>query len=122
MTATASLTVPHSINPIFQYIFDSFYFNSMNGNFDFVCQSLNCLWMVRVTFIISGSPQKMVQRRQITAPRLPIDKRISADYSIFKNVRQKDGLLGWLCIKWPRPIETKCRPCHHLQFLETKLR
>ena len=43
MTATAGLTVPHLINPIFQYIFDCLGFNPMNGNFDFVFQGLNRL-------------------------------------------------------------------------------
>ena len=41
MTTTAGLTVPHSINAIFQYIFDWLGFNSMNGNFDFVFRNLN---------------------------------------------------------------------------------
>ena len=36
MTATAGLTVPHSIKPNFQYIFDRLSFNPMNGNFVFV--------------------------------------------------------------------------------------
>ena len=52
MTATAGLTVPHSINPIFQYIFNCLGFNPMNGNFDFVFQDLNPLWMVSVTLIL----------------------------------------------------------------------
>ena len=38
---------------------------------------------------LNGSPQKIVQRDQITAPRRPIDIRISADYSIFENGTQK---------------------------------
>ena len=38
MPATADLTVPHSINTIFQYIFDCLGFNPMNGYFDFVFQ------------------------------------------------------------------------------------
>ena len=46
MTATAGLAVPHSINPIFQYIFDCLGFNPMNTNFDFVFQGLNRLWML----------------------------------------------------------------------------
>ena len=41
MTATTGLTVPHSVNPISQYIFDCLGFNPMNGNFDFVFQGLN---------------------------------------------------------------------------------
>ena len=64
ITATAGLTVPHSINPIFQYIFDCSGFNPMNGNFDFVFQDLNRLWMVSVTLTLNGSPQKIVQRGQ----------------------------------------------------------
>ena len=89
MTATAGLTVPHSINSIFQYIFDSLGFNPMNSNFDFVFQGLNCLWMVSVTLILNGSPQKIVQGGQITAPRRPIDTRISDDYSIIEKVRKR---------------------------------
>ena len=57
----------------------------MNGNFDFVFQGPNRLWMVSVTLTLNGSPQKIVQRGQITAPRRPINIRISADYSIFEN-------------------------------------
>ena len=34
MTATAGLTILHTINPIFQYIFDCLGFNPINGNFD----------------------------------------------------------------------------------------
>ena len=44
MTATAVLT----INPIFQYILDCLGFNPMNGNFDFVFQSLNHPWILSV--------------------------------------------------------------------------
>ena len=48
MIVTAGLIVPHSINPIFQFIFDCSGFNPMNGNFDFVLQGPNLLWMVSV--------------------------------------------------------------------------
>ena len=89
MTAAAGLTVPHSINPIFHHIFDCLGFNPMNDNFDFVFQGINRLWMISVTPILNGSPQKIVQRGQITALRRPIDIRISADYSIFENGAQK---------------------------------
>ena len=57
----------------------------MNGNFDFVFQGLNLLWIVSVTLILNDSPQKIVQRSQITAQRRLIDIRISTDYSIFEN-------------------------------------
>ena len=97
MTVTAGLTVPHSINPIFQYIFDCLGFNPMNGNFDFLIQGINRLRMVSVTLILNGSPQKIVQRGQITTPRRPIDIRIPADYSIFENGAQKiDCYVGHL--------------------------
>ena len=62
MIATAGLIVTHSINPIFQYIFDFLGFNPMIDNFDCVFQGLNRLWMLSVTLILSGSPQKIVQR------------------------------------------------------------
>ena len=89
MTAMASITIPHSMYPIFQYIFDCLGFNPMNGNFNFMFQGLNRLWMVSVTLILNGSPQKIVQRGHIIAPKRPIDIRISADFSIFENGAQK---------------------------------
>ena len=46
---------------------------------------------VSVTLILNGSPQKIVQRGQITAPRRSIDITISADYSIFENEFYSDG-------------------------------
>ena len=57
--------------------------------FDFVFQGLNRLRMVSVTLILNGSPQKIVQRGRITAPKRPMDIRISDDYSIFENGAQK---------------------------------
>ena len=89
MTATAGFTVPHSIKRIFQYIFDCLGFNPMNGNFELLFQGLNRLWMVSVTLILNGVKQKIVQKDQITAPKRPIDTRISVDYSIFGNGEQK---------------------------------
>ena len=77
------------IKPIFQYIFDSLGFNPMNVNLDFVFQGLNRLWMVSVTLILNGYPQKIVQRAQMTTPSRRIDIRISSDYSIFENGAQK---------------------------------
>ena len=88
----------------------------MNGNFGFVFQGLDRLWMVKVTLILNGSPQKIVQRGQITAPRRPIDIRISADYSIFENgAQQIDCYVG--CVA-SGPVLLKPNP---LQFLETKI-
>ena len=89
ITVTAGLIVAHSINSIYQYIFDYLGFNPINSNFDFVFEGLHRLWMVSVILILNGSSQKIVQHGQITAPRRPIDIRISADYSIFENCAQK---------------------------------
>ena len=114
MTATAGLTVSHSINPIFQYIFDCLGFNPMNGNFDFVFQDLNRHWMVSVTLILKGSSQKIVQRIQITAPRRSIDIRISADYLIFENGVQKiDCYVG--CVA-SGPVLLKPNVVHGILF------
>ena len=41
------------------------------------------------TLILNDSPQKIVQRGQIPAPRRPIDIRITADYLISENGAQK---------------------------------
>ena len=82
----------------------------MNGNFDFVFQGLNRLWMVSVILILNGSPQKIVQRGQITAPRRPIDIKISADYSIFENGasdRHEASVLG---------LFELCRPSHRCLY------
>ena len=62
ITAMAGLTVPYSINPILQYIFDCLGFNPMNGNFDFVFQGLNRLWMVNVTLILNGTVTLAIDR------------------------------------------------------------
>ena len=88
MTAISGVAVPHSMNPIFQFIFYCLGFNPMDGNFDFVFRSSTRLWMVSVTLILNGFPQKIVQRGQIIASRWPIDIRISADYSSFENGAQ----------------------------------
>ena len=89
MTAMAGLTEPHTINPIFQYIFDCLGFNPINVNLDFVFQGLNCFSMASITVILNGSTQKIVQWGQITAPKRPLKIRISVDYSIFENGAQK---------------------------------
>ena len=86
----------------------------MNGNFDFVFQGLNRLWMVSVTLILNGFPQKIVQRGQITAPRRPIGIRISADYSIFENGAQKiDCYVG--CVA-SGPVLLKANVGHVILF------
>ena len=124
MTTTAGLTVPHSMNPIFQYIFDCLSFNLVCGNFDFVFQGLNRLWMFGVILIFNGYPQKIVQRGQITAPRRPIDIRVSADYSIFEKLVEHGTVTlaidhngGSLLIfeeKWPNDaIVSKSAPNSH---------
>ena len=102
------------INPIFQYIFDCLGFNHMNGNFDFVFQGLNRLWIVSVTLILNGSPQKIVQQGQIPDPRRPIYIRISAGYSIFENGVQKiDCYVG--CVA-SGPVLFKLNVSHAILF------
>ena len=99
MTTRAGFAVPHSIKLIFQCIFDCLGINPMNGNFDFVFQDPNRLWMISVTLILNGFPQKIVHWGEITVPRRPIDIRISAHYSIFENGAQKiDCYVGCVAI------------------------
>ena len=49
---------------------------------------MNCLWLVRVTFIFDGTPQIIVQRCQIAAPRWLTDISSAADNALFKNRAQ----------------------------------
>ena len=70
--------------------------------------------MVSVTLILNGSPQNIVRRDKITAPRRPIDIRISADYSIFENGAQKiDCYVG--CVA-SDPILLKPNVVHVILF------
>ena len=46
----------------------------------YMFQGLKRLWIVSVTLILNRFPRKIVQRDQITAPRRPIDIRITAKY------------------------------------------
>ena len=62
MTAMAGSTVAHSVDLIFQYIFDCLGLYFVNGNFDFMFQVVNRLWMVSVTLVLNGSPQEIIQR------------------------------------------------------------
>ena len=89
MTATAGLSVPHSIKPIFQYIFDCLGFNPMNGNFDFAFQGLNRLWVVSLTPILNGSLQKVAQGGQITAPRFQVTSEFRMIIRFSKTVRKR---------------------------------
>ena len=47
--------------------------------------NVNCLWLVGVPLIFDGTPQIIVQRCQIAAPRWPNDISCAADKAIFKN-------------------------------------
>ena len=44
-----------------------------------ISPNVNCLWLVGVTLIFDGTPQKIVQRCQITTPRWPNDISSAAD-------------------------------------------
>ena len=55
MTAMAGSTVAHSVDPIFQYIFDCLALYFVNGNFDFMFQVVNRLLMISVTLVLNGS-------------------------------------------------------------------
>ena len=46
---------------------------------------MNCLWLVGLTFVFDGTPQIIVQRCQIAAPRWPNDISSVADNTILKN-------------------------------------
>ena len=122
MTATAGLTAPHLINPIFQYIFDCLGFRPMNDNFDFVFQGLNRLRMVSVTLTLNGSPTKNSPTGSNHSSTAANSHQNFGWLFDFRKRCAKDRLSRWLCGKWPRPVETKCCPCQRLQFSEAKIR
>ena len=79
--------------------------------------------MVSVTLILNGSPQKIVQRGQITALRRPIDIRISVDYSISENGPQKiDCYVGYvangLVLLKPNVVHVIVFNCRKQKFVE----
>jgi len=67
-----------------------FTLNGPDGVFNLVLLVVNRLWVVGVTLILYGTPQKIVQRGQIAAARRPVDIAVSADYAI--TYRAKDRL------------------------------
>ena len=56
-----------------------------NGFSNIFLKSVNCLWLVSVTFIFDGTPQIIVQQHQIAALRWPNDISSAADNVSFKN-------------------------------------
>ena len=119
ITAPDGITVPHSFNPIFQYVFNWLGFNSMNAT------SISCF----KASIVSGW---LAWYLSLTAPHKKYFNRVKSQFwgsqltskfrliiQFFKTVLERS--IVTLAV-WPRPVETKCRPCHPLQFLETKIR
>ena len=55
----------------------------INGFTNIFLKSVNCVWLVDVTLIFDGTPQKIAQRCQIEAPRWPNDVNSAANNAIF---------------------------------------
>ena len=85
MTASAAHAVACTIGSIFKHIIDCVQLYFTNG-FTNIAPRV-CL--VCVTLIFGGTPQIIVQRSQIAAPRWPNDISSAADNAIFKNRAQK---------------------------------
>lgn len=83
MAASAGHAVAYTIGPIFKHIIDCVQLYFTNDFTNIVLQSVNCLWLVGVTLILDETPQKIIQRCQIAAPRWPNDVRSAADNAIF---------------------------------------
>ena len=88
MAASAGHAVAYVIGPIFKHIIDCIQLYFTNGFTNIVLYSVNCLWRVSVTLIFDNTPQIIVQRCQIAAPRFPNDISSAADNAIFKNKAQ----------------------------------
>ena len=55
-------------------------------------EGVNFLGLIGVTFIFDGTPQIIVQRCQISAPKWPSDISSAADNAIYKNKAQKSSV------------------------------
>ena len=88
MAASAGHTVAYTIDPIFKHIIDCVQLYFTNDFTNIVLESVNCIWFVGAALIFDGSPQIIVQRCQIAAPRWPNDMSSAADNVIFKNRSQ----------------------------------
>ena len=84
MAVSADHAVAYTIGPIFKHIIDcvQLYFTNGSRIVSF------CLWLVGITLIFDGTPQIILQRFQIAAPRWPNDISYAADNAIFKNRAQ----------------------------------
>ena len=77
MATSAGHAVTYTIGPIFKHIINCVQLYFINGFTNIV--------LVGVTLIFDGSPQIIVQRCQILAPKWPNDISSAADNAIFKN-------------------------------------
>ena len=88
MAASAGHAVAYTIGPIFKHIIDCVQLYFTNGFTYIVLKNVNCLWLVGVALIFDGTPQIIVQRWQISAPRWPNNINSAADNAIFKSRAQ----------------------------------
>ena len=88
MAASAGRAVAYTIGPIFKHIIDCVQLYFTNGFTNIILLSANCFWLVGVTLIFDSTPQIIVQRCSIAAPRWPKDISSAADNAIFKNRAQ----------------------------------
>ena len=88
MAASAGRAVTYMTGPIFKHIIDCVQLYFTNGFTNIALQSVNCFWLVGVTLVFDGTPQIIIQRYQIAAPRLSNDISSAADNAVFKNRAQ----------------------------------
>ena len=86
-----------AIGLIFKHIIDCVQLYFTNGFTNIVLKSVNYLWLVGVTLIFDGTPQKIVQRCQIAAPKWPNEISSAADNAIFKN-RTQNIECSFVCV------------------------
>ena len=73
MAAPACHGVAYAIGSIFKHIIDCAQLYYTNGFTSIGLSSVNCLWLIGVTLIFDATPQIIVQRSQIAAPKWPND-------------------------------------------------
>ena len=88
IAALTGHALAYTIDSIVKHIVDCVQLYFINGFTNIVNSSFNCLCLIGVALIFNGTPQIIIQRCQIAAPRWRNDISSAADNDVFENRAQ----------------------------------